>query len=364
MLVAPPGSDAEFPLWPPLLAARGPGGRSAKHAHHALHVMLAIQGELRVRGFGDWRRAAGVVTAPDALHEIDATGLEVLLVFLDPESAVGATLVGLVAPVVPPEADAPARSAKLRESARSDRARRQSARAPVGGVVATPRERASAGRVLAELRTDRFRLIAAAERDQLVSLTPAQLMGQDGLAWTQRVVNLLGAAQPSAAAAERGADRREMEHGAAANAGGACANAGGAGANAGGAGADARGAGAAARGAGAGGGAAAVPRLHPGVRRALRHLRGVEPSQDHSLAALAKVAGLSEGRFMHAFTESIGIPLRPYLAWLKLQRAAAAIVTGSTLSEAAYGAGFADAAHMTRAFRRMFGVRPSELRKS
>jgi AraC-like DNA-binding protein len=65
---------------------------------------------------------------------------------------------------------------------------------------------------------------------------------------------------------------------------------------------------------------------------------------------------------MHAFTESVGIPLRPYLAWLKLQRAAAAIVSGSSLAEAAHGAGFADAAHMTRSFKRMFGVKPSELR--
>ena len=102
--------------------------------------------------------------------------------------------------------------------------------------------------------------------------------------------------------------------------------------------------------------------IHPGVRRALRHLQNSAADSPHSLPELAEVAGLSDGRFMHAFTESIGIPLRPYLAWLKLQRAAAAIVRGSSLSEAAFGAGFSDAAHMTRSFRRMLGVKPSELR--
>jgi AraC-like DNA-binding protein len=281
MLVAPAGSEAEFPLWPPLLASRGPGGRSAKHAHHALHVVLAVEGELRVRGLADWRSAAGVVTAADAAHEIDAIGVEVLLVFLDPESAAGARLVGVVQQLEPGEG--------------------------AEGRVRRGKQRAEA-----------FRLIAARERDGLVDLAPGRLMREDGVEWVQRVANVLGAAPLSAAGENRGE----------------------------------------------GPSGAATPRVHPRVRRALRHLRTLSPSEDQSLAALSKVAGLSEGRFMHAFTESVGIPLRPYLAWLKLQRAAAAIVTGSTLSEAAYGAGFADAAHMTRAFRRMFGVRPSELRKT
>jgi AraC-like DNA-binding protein len=83
---------------------------------------------------------------------------------------------------------------------------------------------------------------------------------------------------------------------------------------------------------------------------------------DTSLDALAASVGLSPGRLMHAFTASLGIPLRPYVAWLKLQRAAAAIATGAPLAEAANSSGFADAAHMSRTFRRMFGVPPSALR--
>lgn len=64
---------------------------------------------------------------------------------------------------------------------------------------------------------------------------------------------------------------------------------------------------------------------------------------------------------MHAFTASIGIPLRPYLAWLRLQRAAGEIVRGVPLSSAAAAAGFSDAAHMSRTFRRMLGMAPSML---
>jgi hypothetical protein len=58
---------------------------------------------------------------------------------------------------------------------------------------------------------------------------------------------------------------------------------------------------------------------------------------------------------MHAFSKEVGIPLRPYLRWLKLERAGSAIATGATLSDAAYAAGFADAAHMTRTFKGSWG---------
>jgi AraC-like DNA-binding protein len=88
-------------------------------------------------------------------------------------------------------------------------------------------------------------------------------------------------------------------------------------------------------------------------------LRALPAGSDVSLEALARAARLSPGRLMHIFTDSIGVPLRPYVAWLKLQRATASIAGGASLSDAAHAAGFADAAHMSRTFRRMFGVAPS-----
>ena len=103
-------------------------------------------------------------------------------------------------------------------------------------------------------------------------------------------------------------------------------------------------------------------RVHPRVRKLLRHLSALPASADTSLEALAVEVGLSPGRLMHVFTESVGIPLRPYLGWLRLQRAATAIVGGVPLSQAAAMAGFVDAAHMTRSFRAMFGATPSSLR--
>ena len=102
--------------------------------------------------------------------------------------------------------------------------------------------------------------------------------------------------------------------------------------------------------------------IHPRVRRVLGILRSSGVDDTTSLEALSLRAGLSPGRLMHVFTASVGIPLRPYLSWLRVQRAAIAIVNGSPLGDAAHCAGFADASHMSRTFKRMLGVAPSLLR--
>jgi AraC-like DNA-binding protein len=102
--------------------------------------------------------------------------------------------------------------------------------------------------------------------------------------------------------------------------------------------------------------------IHPGIQRVLTHLR--EPRAmlgDLSLPKLAGIAGLSRSRFMHAFTESVGIPVRPYILWLRVQLAACELIDGASITAAAYRAGFSDAAHLTRTFRRMFGTTPSDL---
>jgi AraC-like DNA-binding protein len=214
-----------------------------------MHLVLGLDGPLRVRaGRGPWSELPGVLTAPDVPHAIDASGREVLLVFLDPESEAGAALkTSLAGP---------------------------------------------------------FRALSATECEALArDADPMRLMGSEGAGWTRRAVEILGA------------------------------------------------------------GSALPPRaMHPRVRKLLRLLSQLPPEEDTSLAALAEQVRLSPGRLMHAFTESIGLPLRPYLSWLRLQRAAAAIVSGMPLGEAAHAAGFADAAHMSRTFRRMLGMTPSVLR--
>jgi hypothetical protein len=47
--------------------------------------------------------------------------------------------------------------------------------------------------------------------------------------------------------------------------------------------------------------------------------------------------------------------------WLRLQRAASEMARGHSITDAAHAAGFSDGSHLTRAFRRMFGITPSEI---
>ena len=81
-----------------------------------------------------------------------------------------------------------------------------------------------------------------------------------------------------------------------------------------------------------------------------------------SLADAAAHVGLSSGRARHLFVESTGLPFRTYLLWLRLMRAVELFSVGSSLTDAAHGAGFSDSSHLSRTFRRMFGISADSLR--
>ncbi|EKJ84993.1 AraC-like DNA-binding protein [Leptospira meyeri] len=78
-----------------------------------------------------------------------------------------------------------------------------------------------------------------------------------------------------------------------------------------------------------------------------------------SLAELSEISGISTDRFMHLFKENMGIPLRQYLLWQRLHIAAKLLQGGENLTTASHAAGFSDQAHLSRTFKKMFGVKPS-----
>jgi AraC family transcriptional regulator len=80
------------------------------------------------------------------------------------------------------------------------------------------------------------------------------------------------------------------------------------------------------------------------------------------LASVASAVGLSSDRFRHLFVAETGVAFRRYILWLRLERALAAYVNGESLTEAAQSGGFADSAHFSRTFRRMFGIAPVSVR--
>lgn len=81
-----------------------------------------------------------------------------------------------------------------------------------------------------------------------------------------------------------------------------------------------------------------------------------------TLARAAQAAGLSSGRARHLFVEQTGLPFRVYVLWLRLTRAVELYVAGRSLTDAAHAAGFSDSAHLSRTFRRMFGISADSLR--
>jgi AraC-like DNA-binding protein len=103
-----------------------------------------------------------------------------------------------------------------------------------------------------------------------------------------------------------------------------------------------------------------APPTHPAVKKLLRLLPGLL-EEDVRLSALAPRVGLSAGRLSHLFGEEVGLPLRPYILWLRLRRAADHLQRGATVTHAAHAAGFTDGAHLSHAFRRTFGLAPSDI---
>lgn len=82
------------------------------------------------------------------------------------------------------------------------------------------------------------------------------------------------------------------------------------------------------------------------------------------LAEAAKHVGLSSGRARHLFVEQTGLPFRAYVLWLRVTKAIEMYAAGESLTEAAHAAGFSDSAHLSRTFRRMFGISADSLRVS
>jgi AraC-like DNA-binding protein len=106
--------------------------------------------------------------------------------------------------------------------------------------------------------------------------------------------------------------------------------------------------------------------VEPAVVSDERILRAVAYIKSHlgeplTLEDVASEAFLSPSRFRHLFVEQTGLALRPYILWRRFIRVWELITAGESLSAAAHRAGFADAAHLTRTSRRMFGFPPSAL---
>ena len=63
------------------------------HAHHAIQIVIALDGSVAICGSdGTWRETRGMVVRPDAEHSFDCNGAFGVMMFVDPESSEGAWL--------------------------------------------------------------------------------------------------------------------------------------------------------------------------------------------------------------------------------------------------------------------------------
>lgn len=89
-----------------------------------------------------------------------------------------------------------------------------------------------------------------------------------------------------------------------------------------------------------------------------------DPDCFETVVAAAVSAGLSTSRFQHLFVAATGVSFRRYRLWRRMALVADALSDGVSLTVAAHDAGFSSSAHLSTAFRKMFGLSPSRLLKA
>lgn len=111
------------------------------------------------------------------------------------------------------------------------------------------------------------------------------------------------------------------------------------------------------------------PNAGGGLSREQRR-RVTEYIEDHielniSLADLAATARLSVFHFVRKFRGEFGIPPHAFVMWRRLEHAKRELAQHDLpLKAVAAMSGFSDQSHMTRLFRRMLNITPSEYRKA
>lgn len=96
------------------------------------------------------------------------------------------------------------------------------------------------------------------------------------------------------------------------------------------------------------------------IARVLEYLESVEDLGSVSVGELAAIAGFSRYHFIRTFQKSVGMTPYAYASQLKVIRARNLLLKGSTIVDTALESGFSDQAHMTREFKKIFGVTPGK----
>ena len=64
-----------------------------QHEHHAIQIVVSVDGQVGIRGAKtDWQMAPGIIVLPHVVHSYNSNAVVSAMLFVDPESSEGAWL--------------------------------------------------------------------------------------------------------------------------------------------------------------------------------------------------------------------------------------------------------------------------------
>ncbi|SAL50703.1 AraC family transcriptional regulator [Caballeronia cordobensis] len=106
-----------------------------------------------------------------------------------------------------------------------------------------------------------------------------------------------------------------------------------------------------------------VSTLLPGAVKRAREYIDAHFVENPTLDAIAAVAGMSSYQLIRAFKHAVGMAPHAYLVQRRVAMAKQLLLRGQPLRQVAIEVGYCDQGHLTREFRRFFGVPPSRSRR-
>jgi AraC-like DNA-binding protein len=89
------------------------------------------------------------------------------------------------------------------------------------------------------------------------------------------------------------------------------------------------------------------------------------PGNDYSLKAMIRKTGLNKNKLQHGFKLLVGSSVFDYIQQVRMDQAKSVLETTElSVEDAGYAVGYETKSGFSKAFRRYFGVKPSELRKA
>ncbi len=101
------------------------------------------------------------------------------------------------------------------------------------------------------------------------------------------------------------------------------------------------------------------------IQQCLEHLNSSSSTYTTLIEDLKSKTYLSDSRLSHLFKQELGISIKKYYVWSNLKKAFKAVIYDEkNMYQAAIENGFYDQAHLSKAFKQMLGITPSDVYNS